>query len=74
MALTKAIRRRLPGCCWKRSRVHFARNLLKRVPKAHQGMVATALRSVVSQEDAISLVERWDDLGRLTGRAFPERS
>ena len=34
--LTKAIRRQLQGCVWQRCRVHFARNLLQRVPKAHQ--------------------------------------
>ena len=33
------IRRQLQGCVWQRCRVHFARNLLQRVPKAHQGMV-----------------------------------
>ncbi len=60
--LTKAIRRMFQGCCWQRCRVLFARNLLQRVPKAHQGMVTAALRSVFSQEDAVGLVERWDDL------------
>jgi transposase-like protein len=28
VGLTNAIRRMLQGCCWQRSRVHFARNLL----------------------------------------------
>ena len=50
------------GCCWQCFRFHFARNLLQRVPKAHQGMVTAALRSVFIQEDAAWLVERWDDL------------
>jgi len=47
MGLTKAIRRQIQGCVWQRCRVHFARNLLQRVPRAHQGMVTGALRSVV---------------------------
>jgi len=33
VGLTKAIRRMFQGCCWQRCRVHFARNLLQRVPK-----------------------------------------
>ncbi|CAK6686892.1 hypothetical protein ICNINCKA_00092 [Synechococcus sp. CBW1107] len=37
--LTNAIRQMLQGSCCQRCRVHFARNLLQRVPKAHQGMV-----------------------------------
>ncbi len=32
VGLTKAIRRMFQGCCWQRCRVHFARNLLQRVP------------------------------------------
>ena len=71
VGLTKAIRRMLQGCCWQRCRVHFARNLLQRVPKAHQGMVTAALRSVFSQEDAIDLVERWDDLAASLVERFP---
>jgi transposase-like protein len=71
VGLTNAIRRMLQGCCWQRCRVHFARNLLQRVPKAHQGMVTAALRSVFSQEDAVGLVERWDDLAASLAERFP---
>jgi len=71
VGLTKAIRRMFQGCCWQRCRVHFARNLLQRVPKAHQGMVTAALRSVFSQEDAVGLVERWDDLAASLAERFP---
>jgi transposase-like protein len=38
--LTNAIRRMLQGSSWQRCRVHFARNLLERAPKAHQGIEA----------------------------------
>ena len=62
VGLTKAIRRQLQGSAWQRCRVHFARNLLQRVPKAHQGMVTAALRSVFAQEDASEIESRWDDL------------
>jgi transposase-like protein len=71
VGLTKAIRRMFQGCCWQRCRVHFARNLLQRVPKAHQGMVTAALRSVFSQEDAVGLVARWDDLSGSLAERFP---
>jgi putative transposase len=55
VGLTKAIGRQLQGCVWQRCRVHFARNLLPRVPKAHQGMVTAALRSVFAQETAADI-------------------
>ncbi|MCX5932465.1 MAG: transposase [Cyanobacteria bacterium] len=71
LGLTKAIRRMFQGCCWQRCRVHFARNLLQRVPKAPQGMVTAALRSVFSQEVAVGLVERWDALATSLDERFP---
>jgi transposase-like protein len=69
--LTKAIRRQLQGCVWQRCRVHFARNLLQRVPKAHQGMVTAALRSVFAQESAEEIGSRWDDLAASLAERFP---
>jgi putative transposase len=71
VGLTKAIRRQLQGCCWQRCRVHFARNLLQRVPKAHQGMVTAALRSVFAQERASDIMGRWDDLAGSLVERFP---
>ena len=71
VGLTKAIRRRLQGCVWQRCRVHFARNLLQRVPRAHQGMVTAALRSVFAQEDATEILNRWDDLAASLAERFP---
>jgi len=69
--LTNAIRRMLQGSCWQRCRVHFARNLLQRVPKAHQGMVTAALRSVFAQEKASEIEARWDDLASSLAERFP---
>ncbi len=70
--LTKAIRRQLQGCVWQRCRVHFARNLLQCVPKAHQGMVTAALRSVFAQETAEEIESRWDDLAASLAERFPK--
>ena len=70
--LTKAIRRQLQGCVWQRCRVHFARNLLQCVPKAHQGMVTAALRSVFAQETAQEIESRWDDLATSLAERFPK--
>jgi putative transposase len=70
--LTKAIRRQLQGCVWQRCRVHFARNLLQCVPRAHQGMVTAALRSVFAQETAAEIESRWDDLAASLAERFPK--
>jgi transposase-like protein len=70
--LTKAIRRQWQGCVWQRCRVHFARNLLQQVPKAHQGMVTAALRSVFAQESAEEIESRWDDLAASLAERFPK--
>jgi len=78
--LTKAIRRQLQGSVWQRCRVHhrcaegfaYARNLLQCVPKAHQGMVTAALRSVFAQESAGEIESRWDDLAASLAERFPK--
>jgi transposase-like protein len=72
VGLTKAIRRMFQGCCWKRCSVHFARNLLQRVPKAHQGMVTAALLSVFAQESAAEILSRWDALASSLAERFPK--
>jgi transposase-like protein len=60
------------GATWQRCRTHFARNLLTRVPRSHQPMVATLVRSIFAQGSAD---EVWAQHARvveqLHGR-FPE--
>lgn len=42
----------LTGAAWQRCRTHFVRNLLTRVPRSAQGLVATLVRSIFEQPDA----------------------
>ena len=50
--LKNAIAGVLPGASWQRCRTHFVRNLMTRVPKSAQAMVATLVRSIFEQPDA----------------------
>jgi transposase-like protein len=53
--LKDAISSVLRGASWQRCRTHFMRNLLTRVPKSLQGLVATLVRSTFAQPDAQSV-------------------
>lgn len=47
--LKAALAVELLGCTWQRCRTHFMRNLLNKVPKRAQGLVATLVRSIFAQ-------------------------
>ena len=49
LGLRKGVRGALNNVAWQRCTVHFMRNVLCRVPKAAQGFVAAALKSIFSQ-------------------------
>jgi putative transposase len=61
--LKDAIASVLGGASWQRCRTHFMRNLLTRVPRAAQGMVATVVRSIFAQPDAETT---WAQLERVS--------
>jgi putative transposase len=70
--LVDAIAATLPGACWQRCRTHFMRNLLTRVPKSAQSFVATMVRTIFAQPDALTVREQHQRIvGQLEDR-FPD--
>src|SRR5919109_1841174 len=83
LGLKHAIAAVLPGAGWQRCRVHFVRNLLTRVPKSAQTLVATLVRSIFAQPDRDAvwaqqvriveqLQERFPEAASLLAEAAPD--
>jgi len=81
--LVDAIAATLPGAAWQRCRTHFMRNLLTKVPKSAQSLVATLVRTIFAQPDAEltraqharvveQLAPRWPDAARLLADAVED--
>jgi transposase-like protein len=60
--LKAAICKGLSGASWQRCRVHYARNLLAKVPKGQQEMVAAAFRSIFALGTVAEVLARWDEV------------
>jgi putative transposase len=69
--LQQAIAAVLPGVSWQRCRTHFMRNLLCRVPKSAQGLVATLVRSIFAQPDAASTLAQHARIVEQLADRFP---
>ncbi len=69
--LRASIERVMLGAAWQRCRVHFMRNLLARVPKGSQEMVAAAIRTVFAQPDGAAVADHLDSIADKLGRQFP---
>jgi transposase-like protein len=70
--LKAAIAATLPGASWQRCRTHFMRNLLTRVPKSAQGMVATLVRGIFAQPDERTTWAAHSSVVQQLEKRFPE--
>ena len=69
LGLKAAICEVLVGSAWQRCRVHFMRNVLVRVPKAHGQMVSAMIRTIFAQPDQASVHAQLEQVaGQLDGR------
>src|SRR5690606_11676168 len=70
--LVAAIGRGFQGAAHQRCRVHFARNLLTLIPKAHQDMVAALFRTIFAPIDAVSVEAQWDQVTETLAQRWPK--
>jgi transposase-like protein len=69
--LKDAIAATLPGPSWQRCRTHAMRNLLTRVPRAAQGVVATLVRTIFAQPDRASTLAQHAKVVERLSERFP---
>jgi len=70
--LVDAIASTLPGSTWQRCRTHYMRNLLTRVPKSAQAMVATLVRTIFAQPDRKTVLAQFDRVVTRLLEQFPD--
>jgi transposase-like protein len=69
--LKQAIAEVFVGAAWMRCRVHFLRNVLGRVPKSAQAMVAATVRTIFEQADRTSAEAQLRHVCELLAGRFP---
>ena len=70
LGLKAAIAKVFPGASWQRSRVHFMRNVLVKVPRNHQQMVAAMVRTIFAQPDATHVERQLKEVAATMKRQF----
>lgn len=71
LGLKAAIAKVFPGASWQRCRVHFLRNVLVKVPRTQQSMVAAMIRTVFAQPDANHVERQVKEVAATMRRQFP---
>ena len=69
--MKNAIAAVLDGATWQRCRTHAMRNLLTRVPKSAQGLVATLVRTIFAQPDVIQVQAQFNRVVDQLEAQFP---
>ena len=69
--LTNAIGAVFAGATWQRCRVHFMRNALAKVSKAHAEMVAAAIRTIFTQPTGPGVREHVEIVATTLEQQFP---
>ncbi len=70
--LKQAIAEVFVGASWQRCRVHFMRNLLARVPKSAQAMVAATVRPIVEQPNREAAQAQLRQVCTVLAKRFPK--